>query len=83
MARPRHPIKEIEAAVQAAEELGWDVQISNGHAWGHLYCPLHSRDGCIIPVWSTPGVPENHARGIRRGVARCVHCEKEGDDENT
>jgi hypothetical protein len=34
MARPRHPNKEIEAAVAHAETLGWRVVPISGHAWG-------------------------------------------------
>ena len=75
MGKGRHPSKEIDAAVQAA---GWTVEMSNGHAWGHLLCPTHSREGCIIPVWSTPKNPENHARGLRRAIARCPACHQGG-----
>ncbi len=72
MARLRHPNKEIEAAISAAEDLGWTVYISpKGHAWGHLYCPKNDRDGCIISVWSTPRSKENHARSITRKVKLC------------
>jgi hypothetical protein len=79
MPRPRHPSKEIEAAVQFAESAGWTVEISNGHAWGHLLCPQHSRDGCMVSIWSTPRNRQNHANGIRRAVARCSH--GEGSEE--
>ena len=73
MARPRHPNKHIERAVQYAEALGWRLEISNGHAWGRLFCPLTTREGCIVSVWSTPHKPENHARHIRREVDLCPH----------
>lgn len=79
MSRPRHPNKEINAAVEAALELGWRLQLSKGHAWGHLFCPNASRSGCRISVWSTPRNAENHARAIRRLVASC-DCEGEVDD---
>ena len=78
MARPRHTDKEIEAAVQAAEASGWRVELSKGHAWGHLLCPNHTRDGCMVAVWSTPKHPENHAKSIRRAVARCPACHQGG-----
>ena len=39
MARPRHPDKHIELAVQHAEHLGWRVQLSHGHARGHFFAP--------------------------------------------
>ena len=61
--KPKPP---IEKAVQYAEQLGWRVVMSNGHAWGRLFCPHSTRDGCIISVWSTPRNPENHARHTRQ-----------------
>jgi len=78
--RPRHPKPEIERAVQYAEQIGWRVQISNGHAWGRLFCPHASRMGCIISVWSTPRSADNHARHIRKQVDKCDHSE-ESDQE--
>lgn len=80
MARPRHPNKHIEQAVQYAESLGWRVEISGGHAWGRLYCPQSTQEGCIVSVWSTPKVPENHARHIRREVDMCPHCDNDTDE---
>lgn len=80
MSRPRHPDKHIEKAVQYAESCGWRVELSNGHAWGHLLCPLQTRDGCIVPVWSTPRNPENHARHIRREVDFCPHRDPDEDE---
>lgn len=74
MARPRHPTKEIEAVIQEAEALEWSLEISKGHAWGHLYCPQNTQDGCRISVWSTPRNAENHAKDIRRAIGRCKHC---------
>jgi hypothetical protein len=69
--RPRHPDKHIEAAIQHAESLGWRVEMSNGHDWGHLLCPERSREGCIIGVYSTPKSGENHAKRIRKRVDQC------------
>lgn len=71
--RPRHPNKEIEAAVQYAEDHGWVLTISRGHSWGQLRCPFGQRGGCMTPVWSTPRNPEGHAERIRRDVDRCPH----------
>jgi hypothetical protein len=71
--RPRHPDKHIEEAVQYAESLGWRVTVPGGHAWGHIWCPETSRDGCRFPIYSTPRVPEYHARNIRKYVAQCRH----------
>lgn len=73
MNRPRHPQPAIEKAVQYAEHLGWEVSLSNGHAWGRLKCPWHTREGCIISVWSTPRSADNHARQIRKTVDCCPH----------
>lgn len=73
MSRPRHPNKHIERAVRYAESLGWRVELSNGHAWGHLLCPQNSREGCMIGVWSTPRNPESHARDLARDVDLCAH----------
>ncbi len=81
MSRPRHPDKHIEQAVAYAESLGWRVEISGGHAWGRLFCPFADRYGCIISVWSTPRVAQNHARHIRREVDACPHClDTDGDE---
>lgn len=73
--RSRHPDAEIENAVRYAESLGWAVQMSAGHAWGRLYCPHATREGCILSVWSTPRNPGNHARHIRNTVDKCPHAE--------
>ena len=74
MTRPRHPNAHIERAVQYGEQLGWIIEMSKGHAWGRLFCPERTRDGCIVSVASTPSRPENHARHIRREVDVCPHC---------
>lgn len=72
MARKRHPIKEIEAAVRYAETNGWGVVASgsSAHSWAKLRCvgdcPQRS-------VWSTPSDPIAHARQIRAYVDRCPH----------
>jgi hypothetical protein len=66
--------------VRYAEQLGWRVELSNGHAWGRLFCPFASRSGCIVSVWSTPRSPENHARHIRKSVDACPHRVHAEDD---
>lgn len=70
-----HKNKHIRAAVDYALAKGWRLEIAGGHAhvWGYLLCPTASRGGCRVPVFSTPRVPENHARFIRRKVDACSH----------
>lgn len=80
---PRHPKPEAERAVQYAEKLGWVVKMASGHAWGRLYCPFSSREGCIISVWSTPRNPVNHARHLRSAVDRCPHGGEHPDRRET
>lgn len=78
--RPKHPTKEIEAAVAYAEARGWTWRKGMGHCWGRLLCPHHDRDGCQISVWSTPKVPEHHAKAIKRAVDRCPHLTGNDDE---
>ena len=73
MARPRHPSKEIEAAVREAEGRGWRVRVGGSHAWGFLYCPEPTRAGCRVAVYSTPRNPEAHANRLRRLLDDCPH----------
>jgi hypothetical protein len=73
MARPRHPNKEIEAAVAYAESHGWSFVRRGSHAWGVLHCPAHGRVGHRFSVWSTPRDTIRHARDLRRVVDRCQH----------
>jgi hypothetical protein len=76
--RPRHPKKEVEAAVQYAEEKGWRVEMTRGHAWAELLCPLATREGCRVFVWSTPKNSGNHARTVKRLIDKCDCKESEG-----
>ena len=71
--RPRHPNKHIERAVKYAESLGWRVKMSEGHAWGHIFCPAGTREGCQFAVFSTPRDPEGHARRLLRKIDLCPH----------
>jgi len=77
MSRPRHSNKHIEAAVAYAEACGWRYVEAGGsaHAWGRMLCAFANRDGCTFSVYSTPRVPENHARHIRNKVDACCHRE--------
>jgi hypothetical protein len=79
MARPRHPNKEIEAAVAYAEAHGWEYVRKGSHAWGVLHCPRRGRDGHRKSVWSTPRNPFAHAKDIRKAVDSCDH-QRGGDD---
>jgi len=70
---PRHTNKEIDAALEYATGNGWAVLKSTGgsaHAWGVMRCP---GDCPQVSIWSTPKVPENHSRALRRAVDRCTH----------
>ena len=73
--RPRHPNKDIEAAIKYAESKGWRYQETgnSAHAWGRLLCPFESREGHSMSVWSTPKSTDNHAKQIRRNVDACEH----------
>ena len=74
MARPSHANKEIDAALDFAVSKGWTIVKAgpHAHAWGRMLCPNHSREGCQVSIWSTPRNPQNHAKGLRRAVDRCV-----------
>ena len=69
----RHKDKDIQVAIEYAQAKGWTLVRGGSHAWGFLYCPESSRDGCRVPIWSTPGSPSTHAKVIRRAVAKCEH----------
>ncbi len=73
--RPKHPDKDIEAAICYAESLGWRYKKTghSSHAWGRLLCASHARGGCMLSVWSTPREGEIHAEQIRRRVRLCIH----------
>jgi hypothetical protein len=81
MSRSNHPSKEIEAAIAHAEKHGWRVEKGGAHAWGKMYCPKNDAECrcgeyCIVSIWSTPKVPENHARQLCRVVDKCIHAEE-------
>ncbi len=75
--RRRHPNKEIEEAVRYAEKHGWVYKDSgdSAHAWGILLCPLHTREGHRVCIWSTPRNAFNHAQQIQKAVDKCQHAE--------
>jgi hypothetical protein len=64
VSRGRHPKKPIADALAAVARPTLEVtEIHKGHRWGVLRCT-----DCLnyLPIWSTPQVPENLARRIRR-----------------
>lgn len=79
MPRKKHPSKEIDSAIQFAESKGWRYKKVGGsaHAWGRLLCPLQTREGCSMSIWSTPRNTTNHAKQIYQRVDNCPHrCEE-------
>ena len=77
MARSKHSKPEVEAAIQHAEEHGWTIKESGGHAWGRMRCPYNDdacRCGefCSTSIWSTPRNPGNHGKQLRRVVDNCA-----------
>jgi len=86
MSRNKHPNKEIEKALQYAEDNGWRVEPSKGHPFAMMFCPLNDKecrcgDFCISSIWSTPKNPENHARQIRRVVDNCTAQKKDEEEK--
>ncbi|MFQ6678332.1 MAG: hypothetical protein ACE5D0_08420 [Fidelibacterota bacterium] len=76
MNRKKHPNKEIDSAIKHALTLKWKLikPGKSAHIWGKLLCPTGDRSaGCIIFVYSTPQVPENHANQIIRAINKCDH----------
>lgn len=76
--RKVHPNKEIEKAIQYAESSGWRYKKAgeSAHAWGRLLCPLQTREGCGMSVWSTPRSADTHAKQIIKRINSCPHEEK-------
>ena len=78
-----HPNKHIRNAIEDAVAGGWR-RVGSGpraHAWGRLYCPHQTREGCIVTIYGTPRVPENHDNYIRRVVDACPHESADGPEE--
>jgi hypothetical protein len=71
--RKRHPKKDVEKALQLAEEKGWTVTETSsrrGHSWGRIVCPTGEHKAW---VYSTPKNPGTHAKQIQKTVIRCPH----------
>lgn len=78
MARRRHPNKEIESAIQYAEEHGWELRMTTGHAWAQMRCPENSKECrcgnfCLTSINTTPKNPTAHAKQIKRVVDNCKY----------
>lgn len=77
MPRPKHPHKDVEAALAYAEAQGWRIETGGAHAWGKLYCPYNDEEcrcgiHCITSIWSTPKSPGNFAKALLRVVDNCT-----------
>ncbi len=69
--RRRHPNKDVEAALRAAESAGWTVEeVHHGHRWGIVRCPAGEH---AVVVWSTPRDPGTLGKRVRDQVAACRH----------
>ena len=68
----KHPNKHIQAAIQYAEQHGWQIVQSgkSAHSFCRLCC-LRGHSEHQMSVWSTPKSPENHAKQIIRKVNEC------------
>ena len=84
MSTLKHPNKHIRAAIEYAVARGWRVEKApaRSHAWGYILCPYGQRGGCRKSVWSTPRVPERHARELIRLVDACPHVADGGRTED-
>lgn len=88
MSRIKHKNKDIEKALQYAEQNGWIVEVHNNsksHAGGVIKCQQNSKKCwtsiyCITSIWSTPKNPYNHARQIIKIVDKCIYKRKKEDE---
>jgi len=88
LTRKRHPNKEIESAIQFAEENSWTFKPpgKSAHAFGILKCPHNDRECrcgrfCKASVWRTPRSSENEAGKIRKVVENCIHQSEQGNED--
>lgn len=88
MTKRKHPNKDIQAALNYAEQNNWRIKVGGSHAWGKIYCPYSDQrcrcgNFCITSINSTPKNPSSHAKKIRRVVDNCTmrnkadHCYEE------
>lgn len=47
MARPKHPLKEIEQSLSYAESQGWRIEIGGGHAWAKFTAPTMTMSAAV------------------------------------
>ena len=69
-----HSNKEISKAIEYALDHGFRIVAAgrSSHIKLSLYCPVTSREGCKVSVFSTPRSPEQHAKDIRDKIDRCL-----------
>ncbi|WP_017295438.1 hypothetical protein [Geminocystis herdmanii] len=83
--KKKHPHKKIREVIEYAQQKGWIIKESNGHAWGILYCPYNDKNcrsgkHCKISVWSTPTNPEYFAQHLKRAIDKCIYSEENRDE---
>lgn len=73
----RHPDKDVNAAIEAMREAGWQIERSrsrSGHAWGKAFCPHSGQNehlDCAVSISGTPRSGSNEERRLRRRIRRC------------
>ena len=71
MARPAHPTKEIDEALDYAASKDWTIEkVDPVLMHGADEVPLpHEVDGCQVSIYSTPRNPQNHAKQLKRAIS--------------
>lgn len=75
---PKHPKKEINDALDYADQLGFGVeQTAAGHKWGRITCSCRA----MLSVWSTPKIPSTMADRSEDGLTSTTTVPmRRGDD---
>lgn len=73
MERPRHPVKELEAVLRAAEEQGWRVQ--KRKKYFRMFCPAECL--CMRSVHLTPS-SNTYLKNLQMWLRRCPCWREEG-----
>jgi hypothetical protein len=74
VSKGRHPKKPIADALADVARDGLDVlEVHRGHRWGMLVCTVCGAD---LALWSSPRVPEDTAKRVRRFDVRHRHEEE-------